>query len=95
MADITERTVEAELRVATVAAIDDFPTESWHLGDVADALVDYHEKLLELMGNELEETPGDAQQAVYDAQEAKVTEAEQFVESTAGEDYGSSCVWAR
>lgn len=92
MADLTDQSVIVQLEVEAAASVS-FPTTSTDWGDVARAMKSYHEGLRDLMAVELATTPGEAQQAVYDAQVEKVAEMERFL-STTGHSFTTSLIWA-
>ena len=91
MSDLTDPAIVARLRIqagqSTQVDIWDLPTYG---SRAAQALV-YHQALQTLMAAALVATPGTAQQAVYDAQVAKVAEIERFTQA-AGDNPTSSLI---
>ena len=94
MASLTDQGVVDALKSQAVNEVD-WPIESRNWSGVADAMLTYHETLRDLMAVELAATPGDDQQAVYDAQVSKVSEYEKMVEASGGSGYSSSMIWTR
>ena len=84
MADLTDPRVVFELELQARAET---------LADAGPRTYDYHARLLELIGAELGDDPGEAQHAVYDAQARKVEEMERFTEA-AGIGTRSTAIWA-
>ena len=92
MADPTDPRVlfELELQAAEETLADAGPRS---YAEQARVLYDYYARLLALMEAELRDSPGDAEQAIYDAQARKVGEMERFREA-AGIGTRDTAIWA-
>ncbi len=92
MADLTDPRVVHELEIQAKAAGADIE-QSRTYAEMAEDRYEYHVQLLALMEEALGDNPTAEQQAVYDAQQAKVDEARRFGE-TAGIGTRSTAIWA-
>ena len=80
MADLTDPRVVHELEVQVKAAGVDMDRPRSY-AEMTKAQYEYHVQLLALMEEALGDNPTAEQQAVYDAQQARVDEARRFMES--------------
>ena len=91
MADLTDSQVVLDIQIAAKAAV--WPTtEIETISGLADAQYDYEVEVLRQMALALAETPGDDQQAVYDAQVLAVDQALKFRQAAGTADFQSSCI---
>jgi len=92
VADLTDPRVVHEQAVRARAAGADIE-QSRTYAEMAEVRYEYHVQLLALMEEALGDSPTAEQQAVYDAQQAKVDEARRFMEA-AGIGARSTGIWA-
>lgn len=95
MADLTDPQVVLDIQITAKAATwPDAEDDIQSISALATEQYEYEAKVLELMAEALAETPGEDQQAVYDAQELKVAEALEFKQSAGAADFQSSYIGA-